>query len=85
MNIPWDIIIVSLIFIACFVQQRAREKSDWNNGVSRFNGQRWMLCDTSSSGDREYTDGKNYIWISYNVDKRNNTKLSHKEGGKEKL
>jgi len=61
-------LVFSLITIGC-IRQRAREIRLWNKGISSYNGKPWQLFDHTSQGDRGYTDGENYIWISYKVDK----------------
>lgn len=47
------------------------EKKLWNNGISAKSGIPWKSFDMNSQGGRGYTDGIDYIWISYSwVDNR---------------
>ena len=45
------------------------DNKKWNKGISPYNGKKWKLFDRDSQGGRGYTDGENYIWVSYPVDK----------------
>jgi hypothetical protein len=56
-------------FLGCR-NTRRWEIKNWNGGISAKTGIPWRLFDHSSQGCRGYTDGENYIWISYKVDKR---------------
>lgn len=47
-----------------------QEKSDWNNGICKESGKKWVYFDTASDGSRGYTDNTgNHIWVSWGVDK----------------
>ena len=39
---------------------------EWNDGICRLSGSRWVYFDTDSQGGRGYTDGAgNTTWISW--------------------
>jgi hypothetical protein len=65
--IPW--IVILLVMTICGIRQRFIEKKIWNGGISSTSGKPWKIFDYDSHGGRGYTDGENYCWISYNVDK----------------
>lgn len=46
------------------------EAKQWNRGVCRENGLRWVHFDTDSQGGRGYRAGDCYCWISWPVDRK---------------
>ena len=67
-NIIIGCVILSVMVIGGWIQ-RSREQKIWNNGINSNSGIPWRYFDSDSQGGRGYTDGNEYIWISYNVDK----------------
>lgn len=68
--LPIGWILIMLVGVLSCIRHERRE---WNDGISRKSGLPWRRFDTSSQGDRGYTDDQgNYCWVSYDsVDKRN--------------
>ncbi len=57
-----------VIPIGC-INQRMKEKIEWNSGICKANGLPWELRDMSSQGCRLYRAGNETCWISWGVDK----------------
>lgn len=69
-----DVLIIAIgivVYIVCIMLARGSEKRDWNNGICKICGTKWVYFDSDSQGGRGYHCGcsnRHYTWISYDVD-----------------
>jgi len=59
-----------LLFLAPICIGIQLDRTSWNGGICKQNGESWEYFDTDSQGGRGYKARNYHTWISWPVDKR---------------